>query len=485
MNKAHFQTCMLLAASLPSVCMAHGFGQTFTLPMPFWMVAWASSAVLLLTFALLAISTPTPAQQPSEASLSPNALAQAHPQWPLQLAQTVSLLVFFLAVYAGFAGTQNRNSNLAMTYFWIVWLLAGVYTMGLLGGWTGPWFNHLNPYRISFSGFQTQRQPYPAGLSHWPAVLGLVGLAWLELFGHTRPVHVSWMLSLYGLYALLGCWLWGSHTFFAKADWFSLYFDWLHRMGISVRQVFQPGFQANNTAAGLQQAAPSLASVVFVLGLFSTTALDGLKDTQWWLKSVWPWFVAWAAPMTGYPLETLQTNPMQASAVLGGAFGVFEQVTVLLSPWVLGAVFCLTLWLGLKLGRARMSIAQAILQFGPALMPIVLAYSLSHYFTLILTQGVQIVHLLSDPLGRGWNMLGTRNLWRAPVLLDAQLIWWMQLTMIVAGHVLSAVLAHRQAFAHLPTRRQANLSQLPILALMVALTVLGLWILSQPLQLGR
>ncbi|MCQ8896947.1 hypothetical protein NQT62_10940 [Limnobacter humi] len=483
MNKALRLAFILLSASSPSVCMAHGFGQIFALPMPFWMVAWASAAVLLITFVLLALSKPTQhAPTTCTAKSRPNT---QHRRWFIRWAQTVSLVVFFLALYAGFAGTQNRNNNLAMTYFWILWLLAGVYAMGLLGGFTGDWFQHVHPYRLLFGGLKTKRLPYPAWLSHWPAVLGLVGMAWLELFGHTRPNDVAWMLSLYGAYVLLGCWLWGSTEFFAKVDWFSVYFDWLHRLGVSVRQHIQSGVRAISATPSLQHAAPSMASVVFVLGLFATTAFDGLKDTQWWLTTVWPWFVDAAAPWIGYSSAALKANPMQASALLGGAFGVFEQATLLLSPLALGAVFCATLHWGLRWGRAPLSLAQGVLLFGPALMPIVLAYSLSHYFTLILTQGVQMVHLLSDPVGRGWNLLGTRNLWRSPILLNAQLVWWIQLGMIMAGHVLSAVLAHHQAFAHCPTRRQANLSQLPVLGLMVALTVLGLWILSQPLQLGR
>lgn len=57
----------------------------------------------------------------------------------------------------------------------------------------------------------------------------------------------------------------------------------------------------------------------------------------------------------------------------------------------------------------------------------------------------------------------------------------MQVFFILAGHVSSVLLAHRVARRVFAARRDAVLSQLPMLLLMVGFTVFGLWILSQPL----
>ena len=42
-------------------------------------------------------------------------------------------------------------------------------------------------------------------------------------------------------------------------------------------------------------------------------------------------------------------------------------------------------------------------------MPIAFVYMLAHYFTLFVVQGQFAVPLLSDPLGRGWNLFGTAH----------------------------------------------------------------------------
>ena len=116
-----------------------------------------------------------------------------------------------------------------------------------------------------------------------------------------------------------------------------------------------------------------------------------------------------------------------------------------------------------------------------SLLPIALVYNITHYFTLILTQGVKIAGIVSDPFGWGWNLFGSAGLFRAPIFMDMGWVWHIQVGLIVFGHIVSVVVAHVEALRIFDTRRQATLSQLPMLALMMAFTAFGLWILAQPL----
>jgi hypothetical protein len=50
----------------------------------------------------------------------------------------------------------------------------------------------------------------------------------------------------------------------------------------------------------------------------------------------------------------------------------------------------------------------------------------------------------------------------------------------VAGHAIAVFVAHLAALRLFADRRRALASQLPMLALMVAYTMLSLWILAQP-----
>ncbi len=115
------------------------------------------------------------------------------------------------------------------------------------------------------------------------------------------------------------------------------------------------------------------------------------------------------------------------------------------------------------------------------MLPIALVYHVTHYSTLILTQGVKIVSLVSDPFGWGWNLFGTAFTFRAPILPDLGIVWHTQVALILLGHVASVWLAHLVALRVFADRRAAALSQLPMLALMVLFTIAGLWILAQPL----
>jgi hypothetical protein len=51
--------------------------------------------------------------------------------------------------------------------------------------------------------------------------------------------------------------------------------------------------------------------------------------------------------------------------------------------------------------------------------------------------------------------------------------------LIVGGHVFAVYLAHAVALRQMPDAKHALRSQLPMVALMILYTVLGLWILSQ------
>jgi hypothetical protein len=62
-------------------------------------------------------------------------------------------------------------------------------------------------------------------------------------------------------------------------------------------------------------------------------------------------------------------------------------------------------------------------------------------------------------------------------------VWHAEVVLILAGHIVSVCLAHLIALRLFPARRQTLLGQLPMLALMVTYTLVGLWVLSLPLAL--
>jgi hypothetical protein len=101
----------------------------------------------------------------------------------------------------------------------------------------------------------------------------------------------------------------------------------------------------------------------------------------------------------------------------------------------------------------------------------------AHYLSYFVEVGQQTVAQLSDPLSRGWDVLGTADLpvsyWMSqhPTFLAV-----VKVLAVVAGHVLGVIAAHDRAIKLLPRRHQLT-GQLPLLFVMVFYTVTGLYLL--------
>jgi hypothetical protein len=120
--------------------------------------------------------------------------------------------------------------------------------------------------------------------------------------------------------------------------------------------------------------------------------------------------------------------------------------------------------------------------FVHSLIPIAAAYVIAHYFSLLAYNGQALLPLLSDPLGDGHDLFGTAGRGIDYGVVSATAIWYVQVAALVTGHVAALVLAHDRALELYGSAKQATRSQVVMLALMVAFTCLGLWLLSAALN---
>jgi hypothetical protein len=116
--------------------------------------------------------------------------------------------------------------------------------------------------------------------------------------------------------------------------------------------------------------------------------------------------------------------------------------------------------------------------FVTSLVPIAFVYVVAHYFSLLLLQGQYIVPLVSDPLGRGWDLLGTAGFQPNLGLLTPNSVWYVQVGALVIGHVAGLVVAHDRAIGLFRSAGDATRSQYAMLVLMVLYTVGGLRLLA-------
>jgi hypothetical protein len=118
--------------------------------------------------------------------------------------------------------------------------------------------------------------------------------------------------------------------------------------------------------------------------------------------------------------------------------------------------------------------------FAHTLIPIAFAYLVAHYFSLFVFQEqAQFTYLLSDPLGTATtDLFGTASSGIDFRVISSNTIWYVQVGALVVGHVVGLTLAHDRATAYWGDYRQAARSQYWMLAVMVAFTCFGLYLLS-------
>ena len=471
------------ALAIPASASAHGFGSLYNLPVPFWLYAWGASAALLLSFLVTAFfatsgTAPAPAaaaRDVSEASWV-RLLRRALPTL-----RVLSVFLLLLCIATGLFGNRDPMRNFSMTFFWIVFLLLFTY----LTAFTGNFYAVLNPWRVMtdatapFMRDHTGRVGYPQALGDWPALAFYLGFTWFELFGHGKTFSLGAMLLVYTAINFLGTWLVGAAAWFRHCEFFSVFLRLAALMGpLDFRPAETPGahgtLRCRKPLSGLVQERPeNLSTVVFALAMLATTAFDGLRATQWWVSLFWN-------DPSGIVTAFAGTRPVLAYPMLRPWYIAWESFWLLAAPFLYFGAYFACIVLAKLFSRSTRPLRELALDFSYTLLPIALVYNMTHYATLILTQGVRIVSLASDPFGRGWNLLGTAGLLRAPILPGMGLVWHTQVGLILVGHIVSAYLAHRVALRLWP-RWAALRSQLPLLGLMVIFTVAGLWILAQPL----
>jgi hypothetical protein len=191
---------------------------------------------------------------------------------------------------------------------------------------------------------------------------------------------------------------------------------------------------------------PALYLSVFVL--LGATTMDNVSET-----------VGWTVFLDSTGLGAL--SPLLVESVALAAFGLVFYLPFIAAVGVTGG---------------RGTVAR---RFGWTLIPIAIAYVLAHNVSLILTGVPVMIRSLSDPLGRGWNLLGTAHLFER-YLASPALVWFAEIVLVVGGHILGVLGAHRVAVRLAGDHRVAVRSQYSLTVLMSVYTVLTLWLLSQP-----
>ena len=461
-------------------------GAVYNLPIPFGMYASGSAAALVASFAIVAyvLKAQTAGASFAATGRGEGAALQARvPRWLASNLAAAGVLGLLLTIATGVVGNANPLANFSMTFFWIIFGLGLTYVTALIG----DIYALMNPWRTLCEWLEQfdreifrERIRYPEWLGYYPALALYMAFIWIELFGQIQPRTLAAMLLIYTGLNLCAAWLLGKEIWFRYGEFFSVFFRLIGKLApLEYTRTSDPdhGYtvRARKPFLGLLEThADHVSLLLFVIFMLSSTAFDGAHMTLPWVAIFWRGI---------YPI--LSAGIDQPYFFFLNIYYLWQWAMLLLSPLFYLVIYLSLLWLAKLLARSDIPLRTLALRFAFTLIPIALVYNMTHYYGELFSQGVQIVRMISDPFNAGWNLFGTSRWFGNPIVLDAGTVWHTQVALILFGHIVSVYLAHVEALKVFPGRRHAALSQLPMLALMVLLTTIGLWILSLPIDAGQ
>lgn len=451
--------------------LGHAIGGVRDLPIPLWLFYYGGAIVLVLSFVALGVLWRRPRLEGAdEGRPLPPALQRFLLSTGLRVVVGgASLALLILLFLASLVGEPSAGQNIAPTFVFVIFWVGLVIVVVVLGNvWP-----LLNPWRAgadlvawfwreaawSWSSDIT----YPERLGRWPAAALLFAFTALEL-AYVEPANpraLALAIFLYSWITWVGMGVFGRETWLRNGEAFSVYFDLLGRIAVFGRRKSDGQLVARPPLSGLTVRDFPPGSLAFVAVMLGSVAFDGFSRTSRWLE----WRFEIEEP---YVLDNPGLGDLIVSAFNLAGLVAFVLLVVIA---YLGAIQVAKL-----VARTTAPLPTAFLG---SLVPIALAYAVAHYFSLLLIQGQVDITLASDPFGFGWDLFGTADFQPDPTVISPNMIWYVQVGVLVAGHVAGLVLAHDRAVAMFASPRTAIRTQYAMLALMVLYTVGGLWLLSR------
>jgi hypothetical protein len=441
--------------------LAHGLGGRSDLPVPIWMAQYAAAAALVASFVMVNAYWKTPrfeGRKAPEGRPLPKALQRFADARATRIGlRVLGLLLAGATVVVAALGPNNSSTNPAPTWLY-VWFWVGLVLASLL---LGPIWRLMNPLRTISAGLarlagdpdEQRVRPMPAGLGYWPAAVGLTVFTWLELVYPWRdqPYTLLVFFVLYAWIQLFAAFRYG-RGWYARGDAFEVYSTLVGHLSPLGRRA-DGQLALCNPLVGLASLRPETGLVAVVCVLLGSTAFDGLSRTRWWTNL------------------TINLDPGPSTLI--GTVGLLGAIGVVAATYTT-AVRAARRYRRVQPATNPGDHLERV--FVHSLVPILVGYTVAHYFSLVIFQGQMGYILASDPLDRGWDLFGMAD-WRMNLLLVSTVaIAVIQVGAIITGHILGVVTAHDRAVAVFDKRDQVR-GQYMLLVVMVFYTLSGIALL--------
>jgi hypothetical protein len=479
-------TATLAALLLPSAAMAHAVsGIDYRFPLPVWLYGLAAGLAVLLSApaANLAVRAAGTATSPDFYG----GVRRFHLGW---IGTAIFSLLLLNVILGGLFGPDDFFENPATIVLWVDFWVG----LGIVSALIGNVWDFVSP--LNAAGRLIERtlarrgaavNAYPVRLGLWPATIFLLVWSWMELVWDQAKEPRTIVLILLGYIGLqlLAMVAFGTEVWLARGELFTVVARTLARFAPLELYVREPagecraalcvaedrkgcpscwldaapenrGARLRPYGAGVRREAPlGPGGGTFVLALLATVIYDGFSQTEPYVRLQGFFLDRW----TWLAVHDTLLDTLLMAAIVGAFVLAFLAVVGLVS----------------RLERA--SLADAARRYAPTLIPIAAVYFISHYFLYLIYAGQFTYAAVFDPFGREW-VPDVESPWKG---VPGSLVWYLQVALIVWGHVVAVFEAHRVALPVHGAPRRAALVQLPLVLLMVGYTFTGLWVLGQVL----
>lgn len=416
--------------------LGHGLGDAADLAVPLPTVLYVAALAVIVTAALVGRRDGDRDVAPAGPRPLPSALTRVadHPA-TRGAVRVLGLVGFAVIVISAALGPPSAADNPAprLTYV-VAWSLLTLLPLLL-----GDVWRLLNPWRTLAAGVARSvgdpddeaTAPVPERWGMWPAVVQLAVVVYVQALHPLSARVLLLLLAGLTLAQLLGAIRHG-RSWFDHADPFEVY------AGVIARA--SPLRRTTEGRLALGAGAERLRDLPFRPGVRWILALGVTASAYDWLID---------GPAIHEIRGSLATGPRLALdtamfVALVLAVGVLTRLATHRLPVLLGAF-----------------------------VPVVVGYAVAHAAGLLPGEGQVAFVQLSDPLGRGWDLLGLSEhvvpLEPVPGAVVAVLV----VVVLVAAHAWAVLVGHRLARARLGQRTAAG-AQLPLRALLILSVVAGI-----------
>jgi hypothetical protein len=423
---------------------AHVGGRT-DLPVPLGFFVAGAGLAVVISFVMVSSSWTRPRLQGDYRRTTAGSHWVGRISWLAAVCGGIGLV---LVIVNGLADGNASTRSIGVVLVWVVFWLVVPFASLLVGGL----WQVANPYRRLVQRLAAGVREHPGRrdtLGVWPAVILFLAFVWFELVypSNTVPQQLAIAAVVYGIYLVGLARFLGPQSALSSGDAFEVYIGLISRMS-TIELYAHSRAERRRWLAALPGLPMKRGTTAFIIAMIGTVSYDGMSGAGWWIDLV----------------GDLRREMW------------FETVALLGTVLVIGLLYLAASFAARRLADSDRTVVEIAGSFAHTLVPIAFAYAFAHYFTLVVFEGQQLIHSASDPFGRGWDLFGTAD-WRI-VFTSSQLwVWYIQVAVIVLGHIAGVVLAHDRALAEFGGEVAVR-TQYAMLVLMVALTSLGLFILA-------